>query len=236
LKDPQQRDQFAIRYKGTTEIYWSDLSEPVRINTDSSGISDSLDSFTWSPNGSYFATFHGRGIILHGGPDFHEVVRLMHVNVKSILFSRNERYALTWDGNLGTDHKDAVCLWEVPAGQLLRKFPCSRSFETFAFSADERFIAVQGANGIGMWGFHRSFIDRFTLPGVEFAAKSCFGVPNILNFVWSPVGNALAYFVPETAGKPATVVILDILMDRRIHAVTLTNVESVGLAGKCEVD
>lgn len=65
---------------------------------------------------------------------------------------------------------------------------------------------------------------------MQMVTRSCFGVPNIREFLWSPVGANLAYLIPEASGKPATVVVLDVARDVRVQAVSFTNVEEVGCA------
>ena len=71
--------------------------------------------------------------------------------------------------------------------------------------------------------------SSFTLPQVQMVSKSCFGISSITEYAWSPVGSTLAYIIPETNGKPTTVVLLDIPSDRRIQSVSFTNVEQVSL-------
>ena len=106
---------------------------------------------TWTPLGSYLVTMHGRGLILRGGDNFNQISRLPHQNVCAFSFSSGERYAVTWNGQMGVTNRDAVCVWETETSQLLRKFPCTEPvWPSFAFSADERFLASKGTNGIGM--------------------------------------------------------------------------------------
>lgn len=153
MEDEFQRDQFVIRYQNTTELFWCDSPRPEAISfKDVSDLSASLDTIMWSPMGSYLATFHAKGIILHGGDDFKECGRLSHVSVQTLDFSSNERYAITWNGQTGVDNKDAVCLWDVASNTIIRKFPCiSPNWPSFSISADEQFLATQGTNGIGMY-------------------------------------------------------------------------------------
>ena len=153
MNDSFQRDQFFIRYKNTTEVYWCDSPKPERVVfEDVSDLSASRDSLQWSPLGSYLATFHAKGVILHGGDNFRECGRLGHNEVTTLNFSQNERYALTWNGQVGTANKDAVIVWDIPSNTSLRKFPCiSKEWPSFGFSADEQFLATLGANGIGMY-------------------------------------------------------------------------------------
>lgn len=68
---------------------------------------------------------------------------------------------------------------------------------------------------------------RFTLPQAQMVTKSCFGISSISQYAWSPVGSTLAYIIPESNGKPATVVLLDVATDRRVQSVSFTNVEEV---------
>ena len=71
--------------------------------------------------------------------------------------------------------------------------------------------------------------SSFTLPQVQMVSKSCFGMSCITEYAWSPVGSTVAYIIPETNGKPTTVVLLDIPSDRRIQSVSFTNVEQVSI-------
>ena len=229
MNDDFQRDQYVIRSLNTTQLYWCDTPRPEHIQLPNDDLSASLDTIKWSPLGTYLATFHAKGIILHGGADFRECGRLGHSNVRALDFSSQERYALTWNGEVGVSKKDAVCLWDVASNTILRKFPCiNENWPSFSISADEQFLATHGNNGIGMYilSFY-SFISSFTLPQVQMVTKSCFGISSITEYAWSPVGSTLAYIIPETNGKPTTVVLLDIPSDRRIQSVSFTNVEQV---------
>ena len=152
MHDSQQRDQFVIRHQNLTEIYWNDSPRPVCVNDGKSDeLSSSLDSVMWTPLGSYLVTTHHRGLILRGGDAFAQISRLPHTSVCAASFSSGERYAVTWNGQMGVSNRDAVCVWETATGQLLRKFPCTEPvWPSFAFSADEQFLASKGTNGIGM--------------------------------------------------------------------------------------
>ncbi|KAK8821674.1 hypothetical protein WA556_002121 [Blastocystis sp. ATCC 50177/Nand II] len=222
MDDPLQRDQFCIRYNNNTEVYWCDSPNPISaLDKTNQSLSLSLDKVMWSPLGTYLATFHSKGVILHAGPQLMECGRFSHVGVDALLFSSQERYAVTWNGQLGVTYKDAICIWDVASNQVLRKFPCTdKLWPSYSFSADERFLATKGTNGIGI----------FELPSMQMVPRSCFGVPNIREFTWSPAGSLLAYTIPETNGKPATVVVLDVARDARVQAVSFTNVEEVQIA------
>ena len=152
LEDEFQRDQFIIRYQNRNEVFWCDSPRPEAIKVyDTNDFSACLDTLKWSPLGSFLATFHAKGIILHGGKDFKECGRLGHTSVKALEFSKNERYAITWNGQVGLTNKEAVYVWDLPSNTILRKFPCINSvWPSFSISADEQFLATHGSNGIGM--------------------------------------------------------------------------------------
>ena len=71
--------------------------------------------------------------------------------------------------------------------------------------------------------------DSFALPSMQMVPKSCFGVSNIKEFKRSPRDSILAYVIPEISGKPATVVLVDVLTDRRVQSVSFTNVNDVSV-------
>lgn len=188
MNDEFQRDQFCIRYQNKTQFYWCDSPRPEEITlSKENDISLSLDTIKWSPLGSFLATFHAKGIILHGGSDFKEWGRLGHSSVKALDFSSNERYAITWNGQIGTSNKDAVCVWDIASNSVLRKFPCiNPNWPSFSISADEKFLATHGSNGIGMY-------DKKLCLSVDLFSLRC---------KWSP--SPASVFLPSlnTAGLP----------------------------------
>lgn len=230
MNDSFQRDQYLIRYKDQVEIYWCDSPKPQLVHNGKNDLANSQLPIEWSPLGTYVVTYHGQGIILHGGSDFHEFGRLPHKDVQRVLFSLNERYALTWNGSTGATAKDAVAVWDVATSHLLRRFPCTDpNWPSFAFSADEQFLAVKGSNGIGMSLSTLFFMHRFTLPDFRLLRLACFGVPSIADFAWAPSGAVLCYVIPEMKSKPATVVLLDAQQGRMLQSVSLNNVEQLRL-------
>ena len=180
MEDSFQRDQFLIRYKDQVEVYWCDSPAPQLVHDGKSDLACSKPPIEWSPLGTYVVSFHGQGIMLHGGPSFAECGRLPHKDVQRVLFSRNERYALTWNGQSGASAKDAVAVWDVATNHLLRRFACTDPhWPSFAFSANEQFLAVKGSNGIGLCVRRAGLSDRFSLPDFRLQREACFGVPAI---------------------------------------------------------
>ena len=150
MQDPHQRDQFLIRYRNNVEVYWCDNHQTQPLYDGRNDLARSLSPIDWSPLGTYIVTYHARGIILYGGDHFAECGRFTHDNVKHVIFSAHERYALTWNGATGNSAKDAVLVWDVASCHVLRRFPCVDTWPCFSFSPDEQYLVTKGSNGIGM--------------------------------------------------------------------------------------
>ena len=130
---------------------WCDFPEPQKVCPVCPRPQKQPLGQMWSPLGSYLYTIHQEEVILYSGSNFDECGRLKHDGVKNILFSAQERYAITWDINQTAANTITVILWDVAAKHLLRKFSCTDNVNPpCAFSADEKYIATKGVNGIGM--------------------------------------------------------------------------------------
>ena len=80
----------------------------------------------WSPLGSYFCTFHTRGLALWGGSNFKQIQRLPHPAAQLVDFSPCERYIVTF-GNMPVSRSDTgvaetVIVWDVQTGVKKRGF------------------------------------------------------------------------------------------------------------------
>lgn len=128
LTDSLCRDQFAIRYGKETEIYWANGTgeQPSLQYGAEREKKDGKQwcelSVEWSPQGTYFATYHKAGVKLWGGADFLPQGRFMHPSVEEISFSPCERYLITYRLN---DYpgiskpNDNIIVWDVRTGQQL---------------------------------------------------------------------------------------------------------------------
>ena len=74
-------DQFMIRYKEDTEIYWNDAQKNLAENVYKR--ENWTDLFVqWSPLGSYIATMHRQGVAIWGGASFKRLQRFTHPGVR----------------------------------------------------------------------------------------------------------------------------------------------------------
>jgi translation initiation factor 3 subunit B len=142
LADPLCRDQFAIRYNKETEIYWANgngegpsLQYGAEREKKEGKLWCEL-TVEWSPQGTYFVTFHKAGVKVWGGADFQPQGRFMHPNVEEISFSPCERYIITYrltdpynNPSLGNNQENII-IWDVRTGEKLKTFAKKSPFET----------------------------------------------------------------------------------------------------------
>lgn len=129
LTDEQCRDMFVIRHEHETEVMWSNAgSDPELVyggeREKSSGRTWCESYVTWSPQGTYLATFHPQGVRLWGGADFKPCSRFAHPNAEMIDFSPCENYVVTYrlDTNSPGDPNEAIIIWDVRSGEKKKVF------------------------------------------------------------------------------------------------------------------
>ena len=138
LTDPQCRDMFVIRYGQETEISWSNHTgeEPTLVyngEREKAGGKVWCESYvSWSPQGTYLATFHARGIKLWGSDQFEPQGRFNHAEVELMDFSPCESYVVTYRyaQNPNLDPKEAIIIFDVRTGAVLRKFALKNPLDT----------------------------------------------------------------------------------------------------------
>ena len=137
LLDGLSRDQFAIRHASETEIYFSNPThEDAALvyageREKSTGKKWCELNVEWSPQGTYFVTFHKPGVKLWGGEQFHAQAKFMHPQVEEISFSPCERYLITYrnaDASLDNPN-DAIAVWDVRTAEKLKSFARKSSLE-----------------------------------------------------------------------------------------------------------
>ncbi|EZG72775.1 putative eukaryotic translation initiation factor 3 subunit B, partial [Gregarina niphandrodes] len=128
-------EMFVLRHKDETEIWRLDSAtmEPHLVNKGEAAaaerkalgavIDGNLPAWTsrkafWSPQGTFLVTTHTQGVRLWGGEDFQSVARLRHKDVETGIFSRNEEYLATWDGQFGADK---IYIHSVVTGETIAK-------------------------------------------------------------------------------------------------------------------
>lgn len=99
----------------------------------------------FSQSGAYLAALHSQGFVIYGGADFRKVRTITHRGCKAIKFSRNDTYAVTFNGpsTMETGNENLI-VWDLLKGTKIRSFRCSTniSFEQFSWSFDEKYAAT----------------------------------------------------------------------------------------------
>lgn len=143
LKDEQVRDMFAIRYGRETEVNWFNTTAneaPTVVyggeRERSTGKVWCEMQVEWSPNGTYFVTFHGPGVKLWGGSDFQPLGKFMHPKVEEISFSPDENYLITYrtTEQRNLNPKEAIIVWDIRTGLKVRSFPLRSNLEPKFFA------------------------------------------------------------------------------------------------------
>jgi translation initiation factor 3 subunit B len=151
LTDSQCRDQFTIRYGHETEISWAnhtgeDPSVVYAGEREKAGGKVWCESYvSWSPQGTYLATFHTQGIKLWGSNEFESQGRFMHSDVALMDFSPCESYMVTYryaTNNSSFNPDEAIIVWDVRTGAKIRTFklknPLDENFQVQAVVYEEK--------------------------------------------------------------------------------------------------
>ena len=133
LADPACRDQFAIRHAQETEIYWANTNSGDKPSivydgeSQKSGGTVWCESYVqWSPQGTYLATFHPRGVKLWGSDGFEDQGKFGHNGVQELTFSPCEKYMTTYafpdPNDPGLTTHETIIVWDVLSQAKLRTF------------------------------------------------------------------------------------------------------------------
>jgi translation initiation factor 3 subunit B len=198
LEDPNQRDEFVIRYGKETEVQWFDARNDPVVDYDGSrekeaGVSWCEYYCHWSPKGSYLATLvPARGVILWSGSTYEKMGRFVAPDVKTVQFSPQENYMIT--NNMRFDDENAIKVYHVQSGKLLRSFPVYPDKfpkeedvppPPFQWSHDDQYLARMGID----------LISIFSTPSMKLLDKKSLLADGIHEFQWSPKANVLSCWV-----------------------------------------
>jgi translation initiation factor 3 subunit B len=200
LEDPNQRDQFVIRYGKETAVYWYDAkSDPVVDyaggREKEAGVSWCEYYCHWSPKGSYLATLvPARGVILWSGSAYEKMGRFVAPDVKTVMFSPQENYMIT--NNMRVDDETAIKVYHIQSGKLMRafslfpdNFPRGENNNIppppFQWSHDDSYLARLGQDLISIYG----------TPTIRLLDQKSLLAEGIHEFQWSPKANILACWV-----------------------------------------
>ena len=209
LEDSGARDQFVARYNDETEIWWNDPLCPADARAPHYSRKHWSDSYvSWSPKGTYLATFHRLGIMLWGGPSWKKLLKLNHGGVKLIGFSPNEKYVVSWSPE--SDQTQALIVWDVKTGARLRAFQGAKPdgempWPAFLWSHDDAYFARLGDDCIYCY-------ESSSMKLIKDKAdkRSSVKVEGVRQFMWSPTDNIISMWIPEHTNNPAKVVLMEL--------------------------
>lgn len=223
LADERGRDMFVLRYDTETELHWSENGRTALEydgeNEKQNGKQWCSQYVSWSPHGTYLATFHPQGIAIWGGETFEKLGRFAHKGVKVAVFSPEEKYLLTCneiEGDAG------IIVWEVRTGKMLRAFglkPGQGNIIPYRWSHDGQFVAKRGTDVISV----------YETPSMKLVGNKSLKAISVNNFFWSPMDNLIAYWAPEGNNSPARVCLVEMPSRHELRRKNLFNVSDCKL-------
>jgi len=211
LLDKSARDQFVVRWGDETEIYINDLyPKPEQIYSRTRW-TDNNNFVSWSPRGTYLATYHQQGIALWGGAKWSKQMRLAHLNVKLIEFSPKEKYLVTWNSLQNDDPRDpkGIIIWEVRSGKKLRSFVAYQKdqWPIFKWSADDKYFARLNLDNGSIDVYESATMKKLGGDSLKIEGTTIEGARD---FCWSPTDNIISFWVPERGNNPTKVSLISI--------------------------
>ncbi|XP_076459430.1 eukaryotic translation initiation factor 3 subunit B-like [Babylonia areolata] len=208
-------DQFSVIYDaGEKTGIFLNSSEPAKVEERHRWTETYV---RWSPQGTYLATFHQKGIALWAGEKFVQFQRFSHPGVQLIDFSPCERYLVTFSP-LRDNREDpqAIIIWDVRTGQKKRGFHCESqtTWPIFKWNPDGSYFARMGPDTISV----------YETPSFGLLDKKSLKITSIKDFSWSPTDSIIAYWVPEESNTPARVTLIEIPSRRELCVRNLFNV------------
>ncbi|WAQ97470.1 EIF3B-like protein [Mya arenaria] len=210
LQDPDCFDHYSVIYEGgeKTAIYSNSVHlGAVRDPTVVEERARWTETYVrWSPQGTYLATLHQKGIALWGGPKFDQIMRFSHPGVQLIDFSPCERFMITFSPMPPkADEPQSIVIFDIRTGQRKRGFNCEQhaqaTWPIFKWSSDGKFFARLATDTLSVYETTTfRLLDNKSLK-----------IDGIRDFSWSPSDNYIAYWVPEQdTNIPARVTIISI--------------------------
>merc|ERR1719320_31057 len=215
LQNKECFDQFSVIYgEGDKTAIFLNSAEPTNIEERARWTETYV---RWSPQGTYLATFHQKGIALWGGPKFSQIMRFSHTGVQLIDFSPCERYMVTFS-ILQDNPEDpqAIIIWDIRSGTKKRGFHCETrsTWPIFKWSSDGNYFARMGEDTISI----------YETPSFGLLDKKSLKITAVRDFQWSPSDNIISYWVPEQENTPARVTLVEIPSRKELVVRNLFNV------------
>eukprot|EP00794_Sanderia_malayensis_P008994 gene8994-9955_t len=217
LLEKDCNDQFCIIYSGGQQVaVYKNKRNGPEVLKERPGWTETY--VQWSPNGTYLATLHQKGIAVWGGSDFRRIQRFQHTGVQLLDFSPCERYIVTYSPPRDPSDVKSIVFWDIRTGAEKRAFAPGESSQwpVFKWSHKGEYFARVGNNNLSV----------YETPSFGLLDKKSIKIANMKDFTWSPSGNLIAYWVPEDKDTPARLVIMEMPIRQERRSKNLFNVAS----------
>lgn len=232
LLDDKGREQILLRFQQETEIHW--LDPLLNIVPFYCGEREKEKGkvwcdwkVMWSSHGNFLVTCHRPGVCLWGGENMVQKRKFIHAEVQNLLFSPNEEYLMTWNGN-GKEDPKAYKIWEVTTGKLLREVPTPFvspsgvtahdvefcGFPHMVFSPDSKYMAKCS----------QTEVQIYDLPAVQRKEGGVFSFDNgVQHFKFSPKDNIVAVWSPQGTHTPSSLTVINVDSGDKLQTRTKNN-------------
>lgn len=226
LEDERCLEQFVMQYADDkTGVYWNIPHETdPQAHKERERWTDTI--VQWSPQGTYLATFHAKGIALWAGKTFDQAGRFEHSNVHFIDFSPCEKYLVTyspptkkWEQTV-----DSLRIYEVATGAMRRGFGTGQLDTSFGWpyirwAPDDSHFASATSKGFAVYETESfSMLDKRSVK-----------VDDLKDFAWSRKQRLVAYWAGESGEIPARVALMRFPQRMDVRSKNLFNVASATL-------
>lgn len=207
LQDPDCFDHYSVIYEGgektaifQNSVHLSSVRDPTLVEERARWTETYV---RWSPQGTYLATLHQKGVALWGGSKFDQIMRFSHPGVQLIDFSPCERFLITFSPVPSkSDEPQSIVIFDIRTGQKKRGFHCEAhaqaTWPIFKWSYDGKYFARLSPDTLSVYE-----TDTFRL-----LENKSLKIDGIRDFSWCPTDNMIAYWVPEAENVPARVTII----------------------------
>jgi translation initiation factor 3 subunit B len=219
LQNSDCLDQFAVLYEDGEKaaVFLNTAGEPMVLQEKQRWTETTV---RWSPQGTFMATFHEKGVAIWGGEKFEQINRYPHQNVSCIDFSPCERYLVTYSipRNRYMEPVDAIRIWNVRTGEMKRAFPGGdssvKTWPYFKWSCGDEYFAVTKGESIYI----------YEMPSCQLLDKKSVRIEGLKGFEWSPSQPMIAYWLAEREQIPARVGLMQIPEKVDVRSKNLFNV------------
>lgn len=186
-----------VAYDSSTISYYSlenlkfNLKEKNKLFSKKEKILD----IQFTSSGNYMIIMKSHSFEIYGGEKLEFITRFVHKNLKSIKFSNNEKYIISFNGTINeVKNSENVIVWDLYTGKKLRIFKLTDNIyqRSFDFSFDSNYCSGIQVSGNNKHLFVYELPSMKVVKDLKSDKRSQIPVSNPINCCWGNNENYLA--------------------------------------------